>query len=429
MRQAFKRYRLSGVSLLHPLAIATLWLAMLAGSDAAVLELHRGVNVHEWLNWSPVEKDGSYKWPPYRSVNEWLSGYRDLGDWPPGDVFESIRRMGFDYVRLTIDPGPLLASSGDRRREAVKVISDAVKRITAQGLKVVLNLHAVVQVPRYSSAFIEGGMASEGAAIYLDLAGDMAETIVAIGTDRVAFEPYNEPAFYPCEGQGNPEWQRIMEATVQRIRTVSKELTIVATGACGGSITGLVDLDPSFDDDGIYYSFHFYEPHEFTHQGLASDDEFLSGLPWPADVGTAETVTRGLKSHMEEAGLDPAKEATKLEAATPRIAQYFADNWGRAQVRSRFDDAQHWAKRHGIPTSRLLMGEFGAGLLSGDYSRGAFEADRSRYIEAVRVEAEDRHIPWAVWEFSNPFGMSVIQRGGSAVPDQGLLSALGLATR
>src|SRR5690349_17336614 len=68
------------------------------GSTAAVLELHRGVAVHDWLNWSPLESDGSYRWPPYRSVTEWLSGARDISDWPVGDVFEGIRALGFDFV-------------------------------------------------------------------------------------------------------------------------------------------------------------------------------------------------------------------------------------------------------------------------------------------------------------------------------------------
>ena len=46
--------------------------------------------------------------------------------------------------------------------------------------------------------------------------------------------------------------------------------TIIVTGACGGSITGLTNLNPDFDDPNLYYNFHMYEPHSFTHQ--RSDD-------------------------------------------------------------------------------------------------------------------------------------------------------------
>ncbi|TJV02251.1 MAG: glycoside hydrolase family 5 protein, partial [Mesorhizobium sp.] len=87
--------------------------------------------------------------------------------------------------------------------------------------------------------------------------------------------------YYPCDPSGSDDWQRIMADTVRDIRAVSSELTIIATGACGGSIAGLVNLAPGFDDPNIYYSFHMYEPHSFTHQRSDGTGAFASGLPWP----------------------------------------------------------------------------------------------------------------------------------------------------
>jgi hypothetical protein len=72
------------------------------------------------------------------------------------------------------------------------------------------------------------------------------------------------------------------------------------------------------------------------------------------------------------------------------------------------------------------MGEFGAMLMSEDGRTGAFDADRLRYITALRNEAERNGIPWSIWEYSNPYGMSVILPKGPAVPDPELLKALGL---
>jgi hypothetical protein len=218
-----------------------------------------------------------------------------------------------------------------------------------------------------------------------------------------------------------------MASTVARIRAVSTELTIVVTGGCGGDVTGLTDLDPRFDDANLYYSFHMYEPHAFTHQGLASDDDFLSGLPWPAAGGRPEAVVQHLLARMSEAGLDAGQQAQKLDADLGEITAYFDKDWGEAQLAARLEQALRWAEAHGIPPERLFMGEFNATLMSWDGREGAFEADRSRYVEAVRRQAETHGIPWSVWEFSNPFGMSVIERDGPAVPDQALLSALGLA--
>ncbi|TIL64468.1 MAG: glycoside hydrolase family 5 protein, partial [Mesorhizobium sp.] len=211
------------------------------------------------LNWSPVEEDGSYRWPPYRSEQEWRAGHRPLTDWP-GDAFAHIRSMGFDFVRLSVDPGPLLASRGAKRQQALDILAAAVERVTSAGLKVVFDLHGVTQVPAYSMEMIYDGADSEGVASYREMVVAVAAMLARVGTDKVALEPYNEPAYYPCDSSGSDDWQRIMADTVRDIRAVSSELTIVATGACGGSIAGLVNLAPGFDDPNVYYSFHMYEP-------------------------------------------------------------------------------------------------------------------------------------------------------------------------
>jgi hypothetical protein len=250
---------------------------------------------------------------------------------------------------------------------------------------------------------------------------------MAHGTARVIFEPYNEPAHYPCDANGSEDWQRIMADTVAAIRAVSADLAIVATGACGGSITGLTDLRPEFDDPNMLYSFHMYEPHSFTHQRSDVEGEFASGLPWPAREGSPETVVAMLEAHMAAAGLDAAAQRRNLELVAPFIAEYFEADWGEAQMEARVGEAIAWADVNGIPPGRLFMGEFGVIRLSADGRMGAFDADRLRYIATLRALAERNGIPWAIWEYSNPYGMSVIEPIGPAVPDAELLAALGLA--
>ena len=404
-----------------------LWLFVAAtAAEPAPLKLTHGVGVHDWLNWSPLKADGTYRWPPYRSVKEWLSGARPLSDWPAGDQFKRIRSMGFDFVRLSVDPGPLLASHGARRKKALAVLAAAVRRITAADLKVVFDLHSVTQVPAYGRDVINGAADSEGIIQYRQMVADVAAMLVTVGTDKVALEPYNEPAHYPCDASGSDDWQRIITATVADIRAVSKALTIVATGACGGDITGLVNIDPSFDDPNIYYSFHMYDPHSFTHQRSDDPNGFSSGLPWPANSSTPEAVVAGLKTHMQKAGLSQAEQAINLMALHGQISAYFAENWGVPQMQARLAEAVNWAKSHRIPTERLFMGEFGVILMSPDGRSGAFDLDRLRFIAALRLQANQLHIPWSIWEYSNPYGMTVIQPKGPAVPDLELLHALGL---
>jgi len=402
--------------------------AVLAVSPAAAapLELHRGVAVHEWLNWSPLEPDGSYRWPPYKTQAEWLAGARPASDWAAGDKFVLIRSLGFDFVRLTVDPGPLLATSGERRQQALALLADAVAAITASGLKVVFNIHPVTQVAAYSNSLVNGPANAPGVAQYREMIADLAATLQPLGTDKVAIEPFNEPAHYPCDAWGSNDWQEIMASTVAAIRAVSAEMTIVATGACGGNVDGVTDLDPRFDDPNILYSFHMYEPHLFTHQRSDRRGDFASGLPWPASEGTPEAVRAMLEVHMQAAGVSPDEQARQLAVVRPYIDEYFAEGWGEAQMRARVGQAVDWAKTHGIPTSRLFMGEFGTILMSDDGRTGAFNADRLRYLRTLRTIAEEHDIPWSIWEFSNPYGMSVIVPKGPALPDPAMLEALGL---
>ena len=408
-----------------PILAITAALAI-APATAAPIELHRGVAVHEWLNWSPLDADGTYRWPPYRSQEEWLSGGRPMSDWPAGDKFELIRSLGFDFIRLTVDPGPLLSTHGDKRQEALALLAADVAAVTKSGLKVVFNIHPVTQVAAYSNDLVNGSAAAPGVAQYQGMIADLARTLVPLGVDKVALEPFNEPAHYPCDASGDDDWQKIMASTVAAIRAVSADLTIVATGGCGGNVDGVTDLDPSFDDPDILYSFHMYEPHLFTHQRSDRQGDFASGLPWPASEGTPAAVRAMLLAHMDAAGIPPDDQARQIGAVGSSIDQYFSENWGEAQMRARLEQAVDWAKTHDIPTSRLFMGEFGAMLMSDDGRSGAFDADRLRYLETLRRTAESFGIPWSVWEFSNPYGMSVIEPKGPALPDLGMLKVLGL---
>lgn len=408
--------------------IAMVVIAALAAAPAwaAPLELHRGVAVHEWLNWSPLEPDGSYRWPPYATQEEWLTRERPASDWAAGDPFELIRSLGFDFVRLTVDPGPLLASEGERQQEALALLAQDVAAVTRSGLKVVFNIHPNTQLAVYSNDLVNGPANAPGVAQYRDMVVALAKTLAPLGADRVAIEPFNEPAHYPCDMWGSNDWQEIMASTVAAIRAVSTEITVVATGACGGNVDGVTDLDPSFDDPHILYSFHMYEPHLFTHQRADREGDFASGLPWPASAGSPEATLAMLEAHMEAAGLSAEEQARQLDAVRPYIDEYFAEGWGEAQMRARVQQAVDWATRHGIPTYRLFMGEFGAMLMSDDGRSGAFDPDRLRYLETLRSIAESHDIPWSVWEFSNPYGMSVIEPKGPALPDLRMLKALGL---
>ncbi len=358
-------------------------------ASEAPLQLKRGVSIHAWMNWSPVTEAGAYRWPPYRDVEEWGS-VRD---------FARIKALGFDFVRLTVDPGPLLASEGKKRDEALAPIEDAVRAILAANLKAIVDLHPVGQVKAWSAASIEGGPDEPMSVRYRSVAASVAGMLARVGTDRTALELMNEPQFYPCDGSGGRQWQAVLGDLVKAARTAAPDLTLVVSGACGGNITGLVNLDPAqLGDDRLLYSFHFYEPHTFTHQGLG-DSRDVKGVPWPADSSANDLALVYSKLKLSKEDLSSGQWWKRLAYVRRYLASYTAEGWGETQIKQRFGEALAWAKKHGIPENRLLLGEYS--VIGPSEGGGALDADRFRWLSAVRQEANTHGIPWAYWSYSD----------------------------
>jgi endoglucanase len=126
---------------------------------------------------------------------------------------------------------------------------------------------------------------------------------------------------------------------------------MLGTGEWGG--IGAMNRLQLPDDNRLIFTFHYYNPFEFTHQGA----EWVSGSS--AWLGTTWGTDRD-----------------------------------RAAVQIDFDTVAQWASQHDIP---VFMGEFGA------YSRAAMD-DRVAWTAFVTSEAERRGFSWAYWEFDAGFG-------------------------
>jgi endoglucanase len=404
-------------------ALAALFLAVLLGgtpdpaqADAGPIALKRGVSIHGWLNWSPLASSGAYQWPPYRPLKQWGS-LRD---------FERIKAMGFDFVRLTVDPGPLLAADESQRGQALALLENDVRIVTDTGLKVVLDLHPVSQVKAWSAQAIE--VSPMVADRYRAVVAATASMLARAGTDRTALELMNEPQFYPCDGDGGREWEDMLTGLVRAARDAAPDLTLVVSGACGGNVTGLTQLSPErLADDRLLYSFHFYEPLPFTHQGTP-DAKHVRGAPWPLNTSSlARSLTDSERLVQADESISPSARAAALAKVENYIQDYAAGRWSEDLLKSRFDEVSAWAKQNGIPSSRLLLGEFGV-TAAKDGHGGALDADRFLWLDAVRRAAEGLGSAWCYLEYSNPYGMSLTSPDQNRSPDPVAVAALNLNT-
>src|SRR5204863_181306 len=186
-----------------------------------------------------------------------------------------IKAMGFDHVRLSVNPQPMF-----RRGQADRIPADylgyldvAVKMILDQGLGVIVDIHP-------DSDFKQKLVAEDS---FVEQFGDywraLARHYSSTNPELVSFEVLNEPEFHD-----RYRWQGVQAKLAVAIREGAPQHTIIVAGAYWSSENELLFFDP-LRDPNIIYNFHFYDPHIFTHQGATWSTNYvhyLKELPYPS---------------------------------------------------------------------------------------------------------------------------------------------------
>jgi aryl-phospho-beta-D-glucosidase BglC (GH1 family) len=354
--------------------------------------LAHGINLSNW-----------YAQAPDYSA-ERLTTFIDAAD------FRLIRSLGFDCVRLSINPEPLLALPPatepppilDRdatlsptatlplRPEAMARLDKTVREINAAGLVVVLDIHP-------EEAWLRQAFTDEGIPNFLYFWRTFARHYAGTDPEMVYFEVLNEP-----HNVSAGRWAIEQERAVAVIRKEAPAHTIVVTGTEFGGIGGLLGLIP-LADANLIYSFHDYDPMVFTHQGATwAGDEFkpLRGVPYPS---TTENI-------------EPAIAATHDPGGTNLLQHYGIEHWSRARMQQDISTVVDWQRRSQVP---VWCGEFGV------YRDFAPTADRARWIADMRQTLEAAHLGWAMWDYRASFGM-VMKKDRSTTVDDSIVQALGL---
>jgi endoglucanase len=350
---------------------------------ARAKHLRRGINLSMWY-----AQDGDL----YNATGgaEKLASYITPAD------FKLVKRLGFDHVRLSIDPVPLIAdkATGALRPEAMARLDATVKQITATGLVVVLDIHPEPAWVKTSESTDEG--AAEFFAFWKSFAAHYAGT----DPEKVYFEVMNEP-----NGVDMFRWAGEEAKAVHVIRGQAPRHTIVVGGANWNGINGLQALEP-FSDNNLVYTFHDYNPMTFTHQGatwVGESAKSLHDVPYPS---TPENVA-------------PLVAELTNEGAKKDLAWYGQQRWDRATMQKEIAVAVDWAKERHVP---LWCGEFGVFI---EHSK---PEDRDRWLHDMRTTLEEDGIGWNMWDYRGGFAL-VKQVDGKSVVDEGVAEALGVGKK
>ena len=340
--------------------------------------LRHGINASEWF--AQVYDPKGYTKEHFQS-------------WTTAQDIALIRAMGFDHVRLSVNPQPMFrrGHADDIPADYLAYLDSAVQMILDQGLAVVIDLHP--------DGDFKAKLASDDDFIeqLADFWRALARHYSRLDPDRVFFEILNEP-----EMRDRFRWAGVQSKLAAAIREGAPQHTIIATGARWSAEDELIFLEP-LRDLNVIYTFHFYEPYVFTHQGATWATNFwheISGLSYPSTPESAQ------------------KAASRVPDDINRLylLRYGAEHWDAARIELEIGAVAAWAKRQGVP---VICNEFGV------YRANADPRDRAQWISDVRTILERHGIGWTMWDYSGGFGV-VTKSNGKAVPDEITLRALGL---
>ena len=364
---------------------------------ARAQHLKRGINVSHWFS---------------QNADDYSASHTDRETTP--DDIAIIAKLGFDNVRLSIDATPLEQSF--RAQEAIKAgapgrffgptvdfiprLDKAVDEILAQGMAVQIDLHPEEGYKRDMRT--SGEAVDHVVMLWRRLAAHYADR----DHERVFFEIMNEP-----EERDAYRWAGIQARVASAIRESAPDNTIIATGPNYSDIVDLLTQHP-LADGNVIYNFHFYDPHEFTHQGATWGSPYWiyeRQIPYPPTESTMAEKIAQIP--------DPA-DRFKLE-------NYWLDHWDGHRIRLLIDEAAAWGKTNNVP---LICNEFG--VFRNEFAppdRATDPTSRNAWIHDVRTALEADGIGWAMWDYHGGFGVAVVDRTtGKSVVDPLTVEALGL---
>jgi len=373
----------------------------------------RGIGIHNAMNWAAMEPKPStnYVFPPFQGKQYELTS-RQL---------EIIRDAGFDFIRLTLDPGPFLQFKGDQLKALDKILIYRVQEIERAGLGVIVDLHPNTQNENYQPIKLVNEMFPD----YRTTAAHIAGLLAALNSNHVAIELMNEPQIGWNPG-ANALWQSELISLYDACRQRAPKLKIILSGGSGGSADGLMKVDPAHfsQDDAAIFSFHYYLPYEFTHQGYLPA-HVLVGVPYPSLAAPELVTLTKTQAFIAELKLSSDEKIVGFEQAKNILKEYRRSAFGPDDIRKKFDDVSVWARKSGIDPSRIFFGEFGVMRTYGSY-QGANDSDRAHWLSDVRQEAERHGFPWSVWVYKGYGGMALVENDKSDEFDSITLNALGL---
>jgi endoglucanase len=278
---------------------------------------------------------------------------------------ELLKKLGFKSIRLPV----AFEKFEDEQIPIEQIFShidNIVKQCSLYGLKLIIdyqygNLNEnnyLIETPRVIDVWLK-----------------LTKRYMHVGGDKLFFELYNEPLHM------NPQiWKDAAYNMVTAIREIDQQRTLIIGASNYNSIYELSRF-VRLADENIIYTFHFYEPFLFTHQGAewVGDQESTIGVPFPYNAEKFPVINPKAKNTDGEKNFN----------------EYPIDG-NEQSVRDKLQIVKNWSEKYDVP---IICGEYGV------YNKYADLDSRCRYIKTVRTTLKMLNIPGILWDYNTNFSI------------------------
>lgn len=304
--------------------------------------------------------------------------------------FINIKSLGCDVIRLPINMNYMTSGAPNYKFDPlfITLLDSVISWSESLKLYLVLDNHSFD--PASSS---DGGVGPKLIKVWAQMAAHCKDR-----SKYLMYEILNEP-----HDISTRDWGVIQQNVINTIRVEDTKHTIIVGGSNFNHYSELKNL-PVFADTNLIYTFHFYDPFLFSHQGAKwTGMSSISSVPFPYNATKMPDLKASLNKN---AWLDSLINNYNVDGTLDK-------------VKSLIDEAVNFRKARNV---KIFCGEFGAYIPHSD------NADRVYWHDVVRKYLEEKGIPWTIWDYQGGFGLMNANTAGVFDYDLNipLLQALGL---
>ena len=282
--------------------------------------------------------------------------------------FENIKSLGCDVIRLPINLHAMTSGAPDYDIDPLLFIllDQVVDWAEELNISLILDNHSFDPATPTEPTIVN---------VLVPVWQQMAQHFKN-RSKLILYEVLNEP-----HGIDDNVWGVIQQQVIATIRAEDSVHTIVVGPASWNSYNNLQNL-PEYADTNLIYTFHFYDPFVFTHQGASWTNPpmtSLAGVPFPYVENRMPACPQDLKGTWIESALNDYPNTGTV-----------------GYVRAQIDKAITFAEQRKVP---VFCGELGV------YMENSPAFDRVFWYQIVTDYLNQHDLPWTLWDYHGGFGL------------------------